>query len=128
MTELKVAIRLSLFATLLIAADKLTAQEDWLAKDANWSEHKARLQAFGERFDSALELYIYLEKAANGGESLTWEDMPKPAYEWSGVYTRTGGGLSFDPDIRAGETTAKLTQAGANARQAKIDLITSTGG
>ena len=128
MTELKTAVRLNLFVILLITADSLTAQEDWLAKDANWNEHKSRLQVFGERFENAWELYAYLQETAKGGDTLTWEDMAKPAYDWSGVYTRTGGGLSFDPDIRANETTAKLTPAGASARQRKIDLIASTGG
>ncbi len=54
--------------------------------------------------------------------------MQQAPYDWSGIFTRTGGGLSFDPDIRADATTAKLTEAGAAARQRKIDLIASTGG
>lgn len=128
MTNLKAAIRRSLFALAPFAAATLHAQEDWLAKDANWAEHKAQLQAFGEGFDTAWDLYVHLRDAANGGERLTWEDMQEPAYDWSGIFTRTGGGLSFDPDLRANETTAKLTEDGARARQAKIDLIASTGG
>lgn len=122
------AIRLGLFTSLVFFSGALTAQEDWLQKDDNWAGHKARLQAFGERFDTAWGLYAYLEQAAKGGDRLAWEDMQAPAYDWSGIYTRTGGGLSFDPDIRAGETTAQLTPAGASARQRKIDQITETGG
>lgn len=120
--------RTTLFAIPLCATTTLCAQEDWLAKDADWNEHKGRLQAFGERFDTAWDLYVHLRDAASGGERLTWADIPQPAYDWSGIYTRTGGGLSFDPDIRANDTTAKLTEAGASARQRKIDLIASTGG
>jgi hypothetical protein len=93
-----------------------------------WLVEKPKLQAFGETFDSAWEMYEYLEAQAEGGDELTWEDMPKPAYDWSGIYTRTGGGLSFDPDIPATETTAQLTPEGEAARQAKIDLIAETGG
>lgn len=101
----------------------------WLDSDAdNWQASKGRLQALGERFDSAWELYRFLEQQADGGERLSWEDMAKPDYDWSGIYTRTGGGLSFDPDIRANETTAKLTPAGAAARQRKIDQLRTTGG
>lgn len=101
----------------------------WLARDAaDWPASKARLQAFGEQFDNSFALYQYLERQAQGGERLGWQDMGKPAYDWSGIYTRTGGGLSFDPDIRANEMSAKLTPAGAEARQRKIDLISRTGG
>jgi len=100
----------------------------WLDKDDNWPEKKQRLQTFGEQFDTAIELYDFLESSANGGEQLDWQDMGEPAYDWSGIYTRTGGGLSFDPDIRASETTAQLTATGAAARQVKIDRINETGG
>jgi hypothetical protein len=128
MTTLKIAAHRSLLAFLPFAATALHAQEDWLAKDADWNAHKAQLQAFGERFASAWELYAHLQQEAGGGERLTWADMAKPEYDWTGVFTRTGGGLSFDPDIRATETTAKLTEAGASARQRKIDLLANTGG
>jgi hypothetical protein len=101
----------------------------WLARDAgSWQTSKGRLQALGERFDSAWDLYQFLEEQAGGGERLSWEDMAKPEYDWSGIYTRTGGGLSFDPDIRANETTAQLTPAGAAARQRKIEQLATTGG
>ncbi len=112
----------------VFVAGSASAQESWLPKDSEWSAHKASLQAYGERFDTALELYEYLQEAANGGTPLTWDNMKEPAYDWSGIYTRTGGGLSFDPDIRATENTAQLTADGAAARQRKIDLIANTGG
>lgn len=114
----------------ILASTSLCAQQapPWLDKDEDWPASKARLQAFGEQFDSAWALYTFLEEAADGGERLTWEDMAKPAYDWRGIYTRTGGGLSFDPDISARETTAQLTAAGAAARQRKTDQINATGG
>lgn len=114
---------------LLGASQQAQDYVGWLAKDSgDWQASKNRLQAFGERFDSAWELYQFLERQADGGEQPSWQDMAKPAYDWSGIYTRTGGGLSFDPDIRANEMTAKLTPAGAAARQRKIDQLETTGG
>jgi hypothetical protein len=101
----------------------------WLDKGTgDWPASKARLQAFGEQFDSASAMYEFLSRQADGGEHLSWQDMARPEYDWSGIYTRTGGGLSFDPDIPANQTTAKLTPAGAAARQRKIDQLRSTGG
>jgi len=101
----------------------------WLSKDpATWPASKARLQAFGEQFATSWDLYQFLEQQAKGGEKLAWSDMGEPTYDWSGIYTRTGGGLSFDPDIRANEMTAQLTPAGAAARERKIELIRNTGG
>jgi len=93
-----------------------------------WLASKAELQALGEQFDTSLELYEYFKEQAEGGDTLTWEDMAKPEYDWSGIFTRTGGGLSFDPDIPADQTTAKLTPEGEAARQEKIDLIATVGG
>jgi len=108
----------------------LLAQEapPWLERDADWSRHKQQLQELGARFSSAWSLYGFLQQQAGGGDTLTWQNMAEPTFDWTGIYTRTGGGLSFDPDIRATETTAKLTERGAAARQRKIDLIAATGG
>jgi len=103
----------------------------WLAYGeggAPWQANKQQLQRFGEQFDSALAMYEYLERHADGGDELTWGDMGRPEFDWSGVYTRTRGGLSFDPDIRANELTAKLTPAGAAARDRKIAQLEATGG
>jgi len=113
----------------LALSQQSPAYVGWLDKDASsWPASKAELQAFGEQFDSAWALYQFLQRQANGGERLSWQDMAKPEYDWSGIYTRTGGGLSFDPDIRANEMTAKLTPAGAAARDRKIEQLQTTGG
>ena len=118
------AFSLFLPVTSLWAQDALT----WQDKDDNWQEKKTALQDFGEQFASSVDLYQALEEAANGGERLDWDDMGKAPYDWSGIYTRTGGGLSFDPDIRGNEMTAQLTSAGAAILQSKIDQIAATGG
>lgn len=96
--------------------------------EAGWKEAKAKLQAFGEGFDSAEAMYDALKKDAGGGDKLNWEDMKKPAYDWTGIFTRSRGGLSFDPDIKAEELSAKLTEDGSKARQAKIDNMAKSGG
>jgi hypothetical protein len=93
-----------------------------------WTTGKATLQSFGEGFETSQALYDFLKAEADGGVKLTWADMAKPEYDWSGIFTRSGGGLSFDPEIKASETTAKLTEEGAAARQAKIDLMARVNG
>ena len=71
-----------------------------------------------------------MRDAAGGGDELSWEQMGEDAYDWSGIFTRSGGGLSFDPDIPAsgGAVTAQLTEAGQAAVDAKIRQIEETGG
>jgi hypothetical protein len=56
--------------------------------------------------------------------------MGEPAYDWSGVYTRTKGALHFDPDLtpESGPVSAKLTAAGAQVVKAKADQLARTGG
>lgn len=122
------SLHLALLAALPLSTSLAQAQEQWLSRDADWQEHKALLQTFGEGFTTAWDLYRHLEEAAAGGERLSWDNMKKADYDWSGIFTRTGGGLSFDPDIRADATSAQLTTAGAAARQRKIDALASTGG
>lgn len=122
------SMRFAMLTVLPLATGVALAQEQWLPKDANWQEHKATLQSFGEGFATAWDLYLHLQEAASGGERLNQDHMKEPEYDWSGIFTRTGGGLSFDPDIRADATSAKLTADGAAARQRKIDAMASTGG
>lgn len=123
-------VAVSLLLLFAMTPGLLVAQEapGWLEKDENWAEKKVRLQAFGEQVNTAWDLYQFLEQAADGGETLSWQQMDEAAYDWSGIFTRTGGGLSFDPDIRGNVTTAQLTPAGAAARQRKIDQLAATGG
>lgn len=125
----------TILAVLLLAAASAQAQQlahpvwlDYGDGGEAWRENKTRLQAFGESFDSAWEMYQYLEENAEGGDRLSWEDMREPAYDWSGIYTRTRGGIGFDPDARRGEMTAKLTSEGQAVLQAKIDQLERTGG
>ncbi len=101
----------------------------WTNQGDDWAAKKAELQALGEQFESSHALYDKLKADAGGGKPLTWAQMSLPAYDWSGVYTRTKGGLHFDPDLRGPEMeTAQLTPAGAEVVKRKQDLIAKTGG
>lgn len=126
-------MRTTILSIALVAPLTLQAQEyvgwlDYGEGGEQWQQNKARLQAFGEQFGSALEMYEFLREEADGGDQLSWEDMAQPEYDWSGIYTRTRGGLSFDPDIGPDELSAQLTAAGAAARQEKINRLARTGG
>lgn len=102
----------------------------WTLQGDNWPEEKAKLQALGEQFDSSEAMYEKLKADAGGGKPLTWEQMALPAYDWSGIYTRTKFGLHFDPDLKMNEgpVSAKLTPQGQKVVDAKIEQITRTGG
>jgi hypothetical protein len=102
----------------------------WTTQGDSWAQDKAMLQAFGEQFDTSLALYEKLKADAGGGTKPTWAQMALPSYDWSGIYTRTKGGLHFDPDLRPNEgpVSAKLTPEGQKAVDAKLAQLTSTGG
>jgi len=116
----------------------------WVNKGADWPAQKSQLQAFGERYKTSSELFQRLREAAGGGKNPAWAQMSEPAYDWSGVYTRTGGGLEFDADLAGrppkpeyyaavakgapGTTTAQLTPAGRAVYQRKADQLGRTGG
>lgn len=117
----------------MISAAPSMAQDyvGWLERGEDkeaWAASKAQLQAFGEQFEDSQALFAFLKAQADGGIALTWEDMKKPEYDWSGIFTRTGGGLSFDPDIKASELSAVLTEEGTAAYQKKVDQMAATGG
>jgi hypothetical protein len=58
------------------------------------------------QYKNAIEHYEALKRAANGGAKKTGATLP----DWSGVWTRGGGGLRFDPaQPPQGPVTAKLT-------------------
>ena len=56
--------------------------------------------------------------------------MGQPAFDWSGVYTRSKLSLQYDLDLppEAGPDSAKLTPAGQSAVKAKADQLKRTGG
>ena len=110
----------------------LSAQNapDWINQGEDWAERKAELQAFGDRFETSEALFAALRAEAGDATSPTWAQMSQPAYDWSGIYTRTKGALQFDPDLAAdaGPASARLTPAGAQIVKAKAVSLARTGG
>jgi hypothetical protein len=102
----------------------------WTTQGNNWEQDKAVLQALGEQFDTSWAMYEKLKVDAGGGAKLTWDQMALPSYDWSGIYTRTKGGLHFDPDLRPNEgpASAKLTPEGQSVVDAKLAQLQRTGG
>ena len=102
----------------------------WINQDGNWSAGKATLQAFGERFQTSEAMFDALKKEAHGAKPLTWAQMGEPAFDWSGVYTRSKLSLQYDLDLppEVGPDSAKLTPAGQMVVKAKADQLKRTGG
>ena len=106
----------------------------WVAKDANWAASKATLQALGEKYATSDALFDALKQAANGGKPLSFAQLGQPAHDWTGVYTRTAGGLNYDPDLppgppsQSGPASAHLTPAGLAVVKAKAEALIKTGG
>jgi hypothetical protein len=67
---------------------------------------KARMVELGRSHRTASDLYAALREQARGGTRLTYSRLP----DWTGVYTRARGGITYDPDQPQGALpTAKLT-------------------
>jgi len=76
-------------------------------------EEKQRNIELGLAHDSAAALYEALKAQANGGEALTWRNVP----DWSGLWTRnTSGGNAFDTDREPGAITSAKLKPAAKAR------------
>ena len=135
MTKLGLRLGLLLVVVAAIAAlviPRLRAQNapPWINQDDNWATNRGKLQAFGERFATSDAMYEFLREQAHGGKPLTWAQLGEPAYDWSGVYTRTRLSLHYDLDLppESGPTSAKLTPAGQAVVKAKADHLARTGG
>jgi hypothetical protein len=131
-TLLRVGVPMVLVAAIAaVVIPRLSAQDPpgWVNQDDNWTTNKQTLQAFGDRFESSQALYDALKQAADGGKSPTWQQMGEPAYDWSGVYSRTNLTFHFDPDLAPeAPPSARLTPAGEKVLKAKADQLARTGG
>src|SRR5687767_10586596 len=58
------------------------------------AETRQRMIEIGKAHKTAEALYLALKERAHGGRRLAPSSMP----DWSGVYTRARGGITFDPD------------------------------
>ena len=119
-------------AVTALVVPRLRAQSapPWINQDANWAANKEKLQAFGDRFATSDALYKALKQQAHGGKPLTWRQMAEPAYDWSGIYSRSKLSPQFDPDLpfTSGPVSARLTPAGEAVVKAKADHLARTGG
>ena len=69
-------------------------------------ETRERMAELGRLHKTAADLYEALKADANGGQRLAPARLP----DWTGVYTRARGGITYDPDQpQGGPPTAKLT-------------------
>lgn len=132
MLFVRVALPVFVVAAIAALVIPLKSADDvprWIVQDTNWPAAKEKLQAFGDQFATSEAMYAALKQAAHGGTTLKWSQMNEPAFDWSGIYTRTKGGLQYDPDLGPADTpTARLTDAGQRAFAEKVEHLTKTGG
>jgi hypothetical protein len=80
---------------------------------------KQQMIDLGRQHETAAALYETLKEQAGGGQRLEWDNLP----DWSGVYTRGRGGLSYDPDQPPGGLpTARLTSEFEARFEERIEL------
>jgi hypothetical protein len=118
-------------AAAYVVIPMMSAQDvpEWMPQDGNWAASKQALQAFGERFDTSDALYAALRQAAGEAAPPTWAQMGEPAYDWSGVYSRSKLTFHFDMDLEpTALPSAKLTPAGEKVLKAKAEQLAKTGG
>jgi hypothetical protein len=88
-----------LAAALGVLYSSIGAQEDAATQ-------KQRLAELGRQHKTAQALYDALKAQARGGQRLRMTALP----DWTGIYTRARGGITYDPDQKPGAPpTAKLT-------------------
>lgn len=91
-------------ATLALAAGTALLVGSLRAQDAD--DTRQRMIELGRQHKTAADLYEALKQEASGGRRLKWTALP----DWTGVYTRARGGITFDPDQPpGGRPTARLT-------------------
>jgi hypothetical protein len=96
----KVAVAsVALLAVVAVLYSTIRAQDDPATL-------KQRMIDLGRQHKTAADLYQALKTQANGGNRLKMTSLP----DWTGVYTRARGGITYDPDQAPGAPpTAKLT-------------------
>jgi hypothetical protein len=93
-------------AKLLIATVLLVGGTALLVSQIDTQDPKQRLADLGRQHTTAWDLYQALKADADGGQRLNASRVP----DWTGVYTRARGGITYDPDQPPGALpTARLT-------------------
>src|SRR5918994_986110 len=81
---------------------------------------REQMIALGRQHKTASDLYQALKAQAGGGRRLRATNLP----DWSGVYTRARGGISYDPAQKPGTPpTAKLTPEFEKRLQQRIEMV-----
>jgi hypothetical protein len=103
-----------------VIAGALVASTAWLAGSVRAQDAaKPQMIELGRQHPTAAALYEALRARAGGGERPTRESAP----DWSGIYTRARGGITFDPDQPPGAPpTATLTPEYQARLQRRIEL------
>jgi len=111
--------RRRLAAGLVFATVALAATVPLMAQTP--SAEKQRMTALGVEYKTARALFDHLKMEANGGQPLTWRNVP----DWTGVWTREASPFFFDPDQTDmnGLPTAKLTPEYEKRLLKKLDEI-----
>jgi hypothetical protein len=105
------AASVALVALVALLYNTIGAQDDPAAA-------KQRMIALGLEHKTAASLYQALEDQAKGGQRLRMTSLP----DWTGVYTRARGGITYDPDQAPGAPpTAKLTPEFQQKLQKRIE-------
>jgi hypothetical protein len=118
-------------AAAYVVIPMMSAQDvpEWMPQDGNWAASKQTLIAFGERFETSEALYDALREAAGEAAPPTWAQMGEPAFDWSGLYSRSKLSFHFDLDLAPEQPpSAKLTPAGEKVMKAKAEQLAKTGG
>lgn len=112
------ALRLALAAVAAIGVSAAMAQR---TPPPPPSPEKQAMIDLGIEHETGWELYQHLKERADGGDELTWREVP----DWSGVWTREASTFFFDPDQTAmdGLPTAKLTPEYEERLIEKLDRI-----
>ena len=121
----------ALAAVAYVVFPMLSAQDapEWIAQDDDWAANKATLQAFGDRFDTSEALYNAFREAAGDAAPPTWAQMGDPAFDWSGLYSRSKLSFHFDLDLAPeAPPSARLTPAGQQVLKQKAEQLAKTGG
>ena len=94
----------SIVSTVVLLASTALLVNTLRAEDA--AAMRNRMIDLGRQHKTAEALYLALKEEAHGGRQLTAATVP----DWSGVYTRARGGITYDPDqARGSRPTARLT-------------------
>jgi hypothetical protein len=116
------AAGLALLAAIWLAVPA-EAQEDLLPKGdevVQPSPEKQKMIDLGIEHQTAEGLYRFFKMEADGGQSLTWSNVP----DWGGLWTREASVFFFDPDQLPGTNpTAKLTPKYEKMFMDKIDRV-----